>query len=63
MDQSQRIVERYEREGLSVRLVKVAQAGHGGAAFFWGNHFQAARDFLQTQASGQNRQPQGDELP
>ncbi len=45
-DQSQRIVELYSRAGLPARLITLKGAGHGGSAFFSGEHLQTAIDFL-----------------
>ena len=46
LDQSQRIVNLYQQQGLDSRLIVVRGSGHGGSVFFRGMHFQTARTFL-----------------
>ena len=46
LDQSQRIVELYDKFGLESRLVLLAEAGHGGKQFFQGQHFDTLVAFL-----------------
>lgn len=47
LDQSQRIVELYDKFGLESRLVILAEAGHGGKQFFQGQHFDTLVAFLK----------------
>ncbi len=47
-NQAERIVEAYQQAGLDARLIMLDGAGHGGGRFFWGEHMQAAIEFLKT---------------
>jgi hypothetical protein len=49
LDQGQRIVSLYQQAGLNARLITLRQAGHGGKAFFTGDHFETARMFLDSE--------------
>nr|WP_255712949.1 alpha/beta hydrolase [Rhodopirellula sp. JC740] len=46
MDQSERMVQAYEKERLSVELMEVAGAGHGGVRFFQGKLMEKVIGFL-----------------
>jgi len=46
-DQSERIVDLYQRAKLPAKLVVLEQAGHGGRQFYSGEHLQTALEFLR----------------
>lgn len=46
-DQSERIVELYQRAGLPAKLVILKNAAHGGRQFYTGEHLQTALNFLK----------------
>lgn len=48
MDQSERIAKLYADAGLSVELVVLEGAGHGGSAFFQKEHFNRLKQFLES---------------
>jgi acetyl esterase/lipase len=49
IDQSERMLERYQRVGRPAELVRVPGGGHGGAIYFWGENFATLRRFLTGQ--------------
>lgn len=53
-DQAHRIVEAYQKVGLSARLILLEGAGHGGGRFFYGEPMQAAIEFLEASFGGPN---------
>lgn len=54
LDQSQRIVDLYGREGLDAQLVVLDASGHGGREFFEGQNRDVLVDFLER---SRNRTP------
>ncbi|MEZ6122319.1 MAG: alpha/beta hydrolase [Planctomycetaceae bacterium] len=55
LDQSERMVSLYRQSGISVRLITIEGAGHGGKAFWTPENLNTVRQFLdqQLQARGQ----------
>jgi acetyl esterase/lipase len=51
-EQSKHIAKLYSDAGLSVELVIIENAGHGGKLFFKGEHFERATKFLQANTPG-----------
>lgn len=50
LDQSEHIAKLYADAGLKVELVVLEKAGHGGKAFFEGQHFDKTQQFLTMQS-------------
>ncbi len=53
-NQAHRIVEAYQKVGLSAQLILLEGAGHGGGQFFSGEPMQAAIEFLKISFGGPN---------
>lgn len=49
MDQSERMVQIYQAAGRPVELIRVAGAGHGGAAFFMSENYDRVEQFFLKQ--------------
>lgn len=54
-DQSERIVNLYQRAKLPAKLVILKKAGHGGRQFYTGEHLQTALKFLRQNRPSKSR--------